>query len=83
LVRADEIKKLQAASGADAVRTTILDQAVTWPWTTNEKAIADMGIIGDAKSASAEFGKQLLEKITDAAGSVFKQLLERQQLLRG
>jgi creatinine amidohydrolase/Fe(II)-dependent formamide hydrolase-like protein len=83
LVRVDEIKKLQAASGADAVRATILDQSVTWPWTTNEKAIADMGIIGDAKSASTEFGKQLLEKITDAAGGVFKQLLERQQLLRG
>src|SRR4029079_5483653 len=83
LVRVDEIKKLQAASGADAVRATILDQSVTWPWTTNEKAIADMGIIGDAKSASTEFGKQLLEKITDAAVGVFKQLLERQQLLRG
>lgn len=83
LVRVDEIKKLQAVSGADAVRATILDQAVTWPWMTNEKAIADMGIIGDAKSASAEFGNQLLEKITDAAGGVFKQLLERQQLLRG
>ncbi|HET8544439.1 MAG TPA: creatininase family protein, partial [Pseudolabrys sp.] len=83
LVRVDEIKKLQGVSGADAVRATILDQAVTWPWTTNEKAIADMGIIGDAKSASAEFGNQLLEKITDAAGGVFKQLLERQQLLRG
>ena len=83
LVRADEIKKLQAVSGADAVRVTILDQAVTWPWTTNEKIIANMGVIGDAKSASAEFGKQLLEKITDAAGGVFKQLLDRQQLLRG
>ena len=45
LVRADEIKKLQAASGADAVRTTILDQAVTWPWTTNEKAIADAELL--------------------------------------
>ena len=49
----------------------------------NEKAVADMGIIGDAKSASTEFGQQLLEEITDAAGGVFKQLLERQQLLRG
>jgi creatinine amidohydrolase/Fe(II)-dependent formamide hydrolase-like protein len=65
------------------VRATILDPAVSWPWTTDEKAIADMGIIGDAKSASAEFGKQLLEKITDAAGGVFKQLLERQQFSRG
>ena len=83
LVHADEIKKLQTAPGADAVRATILDQSVTWPWTTNEKAIATSGVIGDAKSASAEFGEQLLEKVTDAAGGVFKQLLERQQLLRG
>jgi len=83
LVRTDEITKLKATSQADAVRTTILDQAVTWPWTTDEKTIADMGIIGDAKSAAADFGKQLLEKITDAAGGVLKQLLERQQLSRG
>jgi creatinine amidohydrolase/Fe(II)-dependent formamide hydrolase-like protein len=83
LVRIDEIKKLRAASGTDAVRATILDQAVTWPWTTDEKAIAESGVIGDAKSASAEFGTQLLDKIAEAAGGVFKQLLERQQLSRG
>jgi creatinine amidohydrolase len=82
LVRTDEIKKLESASQADAVRTTILDQAVTWPWSTDERTLADMGVIGDAKAASAEFGKQLLEKITEAAGGVFKQLLERQQLSR-
>jgi creatinine amidohydrolase/Fe(II)-dependent formamide hydrolase-like protein len=83
LVRTDQIAKLQAAPRADAIRTTILDQSVTWPWTTDEKAIAESGVIGDAKSASAEFGKQLLDKIAEAAGGVFKQLLERQQHSRG
>jgi len=83
LVRTEQITKLQAAPRADAVRTTILDQSVTWPWTTDENAIAESGIIGDAKSASAEFGKQLLDKIAEAAGGVLKQLLERQQLSRG
>jgi len=83
LVRTDEVKKLQGVAESDAVRTTILDQTVTWPWMTNEKAIAVNGVIGDAKSASAEFGKELLEKITEAAGGIFKQLLERQQLSRG
>jgi creatinine amidohydrolase len=83
LVRIDEIKKLHGVAASVAVRTTVLDQAVTWPWMTNEKAIAASGVMGDAKSASTEFGQQLLEKITDAAGAVFKQLLERQQLLRG
>ena len=83
LVRTDQIVRLQAAPRADAVRTTILDPSVTWPWTTDEKAIAESGVIGDAKSASAEFGKQLLDKIAETAGGVFKQLLDRQQLLRG
>jgi creatinine amidohydrolase len=83
LVRVDEIAKLQGTPRMETVRVTILDQSVTWPWTTDEKAIAESGVIGDAKSASAEFGKQLLDKIAEVAGSVFKQLLERQQLSRG
>ena len=38
------------------VRETILDPAVTWPWTTDDKRIADQGVIGNAQAASAEFG---------------------------
>lgn len=83
LVRVDEIAKLRGTPRMETVRATILDQSVTWPWTTDEKAIAESGVIGDAKSASAEFGKQLLDKIAEVAGGVFKQLLERQQLSRG
>jgi creatinine amidohydrolase/Fe(II)-dependent formamide hydrolase-like protein len=83
LVRVDEIAKLQGTPRMKTVRATILDQSVTWPWTTAENAIAESGVIGDAKSASAEFGKQLLDKIAEVAGGVFKQLLERQQLSRG
>jgi creatinine amidohydrolase/Fe(II)-dependent formamide hydrolase-like protein len=65
------------------VRNTILNQVVTWPWTTDEKDIADSGVIGDAKSASAEFGEQLLAKIAEEAGDILKQLLQRQQLSHG
>jgi creatinine amidohydrolase/Fe(II)-dependent formamide hydrolase-like protein len=83
LVRIDQIKQLGAATSTDAVRNTILNQVVTWPWTTNEKDIADNGIIGDAKSASAEFGEQLLVKIAEEAGDILKQLLQRQQLSHG
>jgi creatinine amidohydrolase/Fe(II)-dependent formamide hydrolase-like protein len=83
LVRTDQIAELQATPRMEVVRATILDQSVTWPWTTEERAIAESGVIGDAKSASAEFGKQLLDKIAEASGGVFEQLLERQQLSRG
>lgn len=83
LVRLDRIKTQRFMSRAGAVRKTILDPALTWPWTTDEQEIADMGVIGNAKTASAEFGEQLLKKIVEAAGDVFRQILDRQHVLRG
>lgn len=83
LVRRDEITQLRSSADNDAVQNTILDQGVTWPWMTNEKQIADLGVIGDAQAASAEFGLYLLKQIEDMAGPVFKQLLDRQHLARG
>ena len=77
LVRRDLIPQ-KIELDADAVRTIILDQAVTWPWTTSENKIADMGVIGDPMAASAEFGEHLLKQVADNAGSVFRQLLDRQ-----
>jgi creatinine amidohydrolase len=80
LVRRDQIAQLKNPPGAEAVRKTILDSAVSWPWTTNDKRLADMGVIGDAQGASAEFGKRILDHVTEAAGGVLKQLLDRQPL---
>jgi creatinine amidohydrolase len=79
LVRRDQIPQ-RINLAADTVRATILDQAVTWPWRTNEKQIADTGVIGDPKAASAELGEHLLDQIAKNAGRVFKQLLDRQHL---
>jgi creatinine amidohydrolase len=78
LVRRDLIPQKINLDG-DAVRAVILDQAVTWPWTTNEKQIADTGTIGDPKNATAEFGHHLLEQVAKNAGNVFRKLLDRQQ----
>jgi creatinine amidohydrolase len=83
LVRREHIAQLNTSSTGDAVRTTILDQAVTWPWTTRDQQIADMGVIGNPKAASAEFGERLLNQVAEKAGSVLKQLLDRQGLAHG
>src|SRR5512135_3580810 len=83
LVRREHIAQLNTCSTGDAVRTTILDQAVTWPWTTRDQEIADMGVIGNPKAASAEFGERLLNQVAEKAGSVLKQLLDRQGLAHG
>jgi creatinine amidohydrolase/Fe(II)-dependent formamide hydrolase-like protein len=77
LVRRDLIAQ-KITLDADAARRVILDPAVTWPWATNEKQIAEIGVIGDPKAASAEFGERLLTQIANNAGDVFKQLLERE-----
>ena len=77
LVRVDKIAQLKNPPRGEAVRKTILDPAVSWPWTTDDKRIADMGVIGDAQAASAEFGQRLLDHVTEKAGGPLKQLLER------
>jgi creatinine amidohydrolase/Fe(II)-dependent formamide hydrolase-like protein len=82
LVRRDQIAQLKNPSGGEAIRKTILDRAVSWPWSTNDKRIADMGVIGDAQAASAEFGKRILDHVVETAGGVLKQLLDHQRLMR-
>jgi creatinine amidohydrolase/Fe(II)-dependent formamide hydrolase-like protein len=83
LVRREQMAQLKNSPDGGQVRATILDQAVTWPWTTDEKQIADLGVIGDAHAASVEFGERLLDQVVETAGSVFKQLLDRQRLVHG
>ncbi len=81
LVRKDQIAALKPSSN-DAVRATILESGVSWPWTTDEKKIADQGVIGDPKNASAEIGERMLTDIAEKAGAILKQLLDRQDLAR-
>lgn len=83
LVRHEQIAQLKNLPDGNEVRATILDQAVTWPWSTDEKQIAHLGVIGDAQAASAEFGNHLLDQIVERAGGIFKRLLDRQHLVRG
>jgi creatinine amidohydrolase/Fe(II)-dependent formamide hydrolase-like protein len=77
LVHMDRIGPLNAQPDADAVRKIVLDPAVSWPWTSDDKRISDSGVIGDARSASAELGQRLLDHVIDKAGGALRQLLER------
>ncbi len=82
LVRRDQIAQLKESHDGEAVRETVLNPGVTWPWSTDDKRIADMGIIGDAQAASAEFGMKVLDHMAEAAGGVLSQLLDRQTHMR-
>lgn len=77
LVRMDLIASLKAQPDADTIRKNILDPAVSWPWTSDDKRIADTGVIGNAQAASAEFGQRILDHVTEKAGGALRRLLER------
>ena len=79
LVRRDQIATLKSPPDGEAIRKTILQRGVTWPWTSDEKNIADTGVIGDPKAASAEFGQQIVERVVERAGAVLSQLLQRRR----
>ncbi len=82
LVRRDQIAKLKNSPDGEAVRKAVLNPGVTWPWSTDDKRIADVGIIGAASAASAEFGEKILDRVAETAGSVLNQLLDHQSRMR-
>jgi creatinine amidohydrolase len=74
LVQTERIAELVSPPDAEAVRSTILDPAVSWPWSSGDPRIADLGVIGDACAASAAHGEAIIARVVEAAGGVLGQL---------
>ncbi len=83
LVRQDRIAQLRKPLDADTIGRTILDPAVTWPWTSDDPRLADTGVIGDPQGASAELGRRMLDDAVERAGAVLKQLRDRRSPASG
>jgi creatinine amidohydrolase len=78
LVRQDLSGAAAAPRDSDRIRSKILDPGVTWPWTTDDPALASAGVIGDARTASREFGERLIERAVSAAGPILQALRAKQ-----
>ena len=79
LVRRDKFSELKSPPDGNAVRATILDPGVSWPWSSGDKRLSDQGMIGDLAGASAEHGQAIIARVVDAAGVALKQLVENQK----
>jgi creatinine amidohydrolase len=79
LVRREKFAELKSPPDGKAVRATILDPGVSWPWSSGDKRISDQGMIGDLTGVSAEHGKAIIARVVDAAGAVLKQLAENRK----
>jgi creatinine amidohydrolase len=76
LVRRDLIAGAQPAQ--ESIAALIFDRGVTWPWRTDDPRLAQAGIIGDPRAASAEQGRAMIDAMVDAARGVFARLREHQ-----
>jgi len=77
LVRMDRLGQIKTKPDVAAIKRIILDKAVSWPWTTDDKRIAAMGVIGNAAGATPELGQKLIAHIVEQAGRALGQLVER------
>jgi creatinine amidohydrolase/Fe(II)-dependent formamide hydrolase-like protein len=82
LVRSDMIAQADPRPAADDIAALIYDRGVTWPWRSDDPRLAQMGIIGDPREASAEHGRAMVDHMVEQARGVFARLLENQSLVR-
>jgi creatinine amidohydrolase len=76
LVRRKAIAGLKRRPKGDAIRALILDPAASFAWSSDDRRIAETGVIGDARAASAEHGRVIVERAVKAAGAILKRLRE-------
>jgi creatinine amidohydrolase len=76
LVRKEHIREAKGPSGGAATHALVLDPATSWPWSSGDKRIAELGVIGDAREASAAHGHAIVLRVVEAVGAILKQLRE-------
>lgn len=60
---------------AGAIRRRVLDRGVTWPWSSDDPTISQLGIIGtDARQATAELGEQIITSALDRCADILADL---------
>jgi creatinine amidohydrolase len=74
LVQAERWTGHKAAPEAAAIRTSIMQPGVIWPWSSGDKRIAEAGVIGDPADATPERGHWLLTRIIERAGPILARL---------
>jgi creatinine amidohydrolase/Fe(II)-dependent formamide hydrolase-like protein len=82
LVRRERIAQLKNPPRRAAIQAAVTDPAATWPWSSGDRRIADLGVIGDARAATVEHGKAIMERAVSGAGPILERLLDHQRSMR-
>jgi creatinine amidohydrolase len=80
-VRSDLITSAAPLADPATVAALVFEPGVSFPWRTDDPRLAQTGIIGDPRAASAEQGNAMIETIVQKARGVFAQLCENQAVM--
>jgi creatinine amidohydrolase/Fe(II)-dependent formamide hydrolase-like protein len=73
-VRKDKIAPPKSPPDRSAIADLIVDQGVTWPWSSGDKRLACDGVTGDPSGATAELGEKIIESILRGARPALERL---------
>jgi len=82
LVRRDKLDRLRKRADKAAIETLVFERGATWPWRSDDPRLAEHGVIGEARGASAELGRRIVDSIVTQSRGVFDQLLDNQRRWR-
>jgi len=77
LVRREMIASVRCER--DAIAALIFDRGASFPWRTDDPRLADNGVIGDARAATAEHGQAIVDSVVEEARGVLARLSENQR----
>ena len=75
LVRRDKLARLRMRGDKDTIEALVFDRGATWPWRSDDPRLADQGVIGDARAASPELGRRIVDGMIAQSRHVFERLL--------
>ena len=78
LVRREMISS--ARTEPDAIAALILDRGASFPWRTDDPRLTDSGVIGDARAATPELGRAIIDSVVEEARGVLERLSENRRL---
>ena len=81
LVRLDLITPAGAPPEAATVAALIFDRGVSFPWRTDDPRLAASGVIGDARAATPELGRAIIDSVITQAGEALRRLLQNQRVM--
>src|SRR4029453_11854392 len=74
LVRREAMTTLNPPPSGGAARVLVFDPTASYPWSSDDPRLSALGIMGDARGASAAHGETIVARVVEGVGAVIQRL---------